>query len=324
MSAYKNKILILTFFSIFCINSFSQENSIYLNYYLNPFIINPAVTGTEEYPVAELSYKKQWLGITNAPGTILISGNLGVGNYDFYDPKGFLNKGLLKIRARVGLGAAFFADNNGPLSYTGTILSYAYHVPINNMSRLSFGLSVIGALNSLNTSMLKPDQSNDNYLLTGNDNVFSANLNFGIYYYDDKCFAGLSCNKILPDVSNANNPRKEQPSYFLFGGYKFMKNNNTINFEPSITVKKLGEDKTTFDLHSKFYIKRLNWIALSYSTSNKINLQFGLHLYKMVYAGYNYEYTLSKISSYNLSTNEIYLGINLGLTRVESIRGTIN
>ena len=128
----------------------------------------------------------------------------------------------------------------------------------------------------------------------------------------------------MPDVSNAFNPRKEQPSYFLFGGYKFMKNNNTINFEPSVAVKKLGEDKTTFDLHSKFYIKRLNWIALSYSTSNKINLQFGLHLYKMVYAGYNYEYTLSKISSYNLSTHDIYLGINLGLTRVESIRGTFN
>ena len=44
----------------------------------------------------------------------------------------------------------------------------------------------------------------------------------------------------------------------------------------------------------------------------------------MVYAGYNYEYTLSKISSYNLSTHDIYLGINLGLTRVESIRGTFN
>ena len=163
MPSCKNKILILTFISIICINLFSQENSIYLNYYLNPFIINPAVTGTEEYPVAELSYKKQWLGITNAPGTIMISGNLGVGNYDFYNPKGFLNKGPLKIRDRVGLGAAFFTDNNGPLSYTGIILSYAYHVPINNLSRLSFGMSAIGGLNSLNTSMLKPDQSNDNY-----------------------------------------------------------------------------------------------------------------------------------------------------------------
>ena len=46
---------------------------------------------------------------------------------------------------------------------------------------------------------------------------------------------------------------------------------------------------------------------------------FGVHLVKMVYAGYAYEYSLSKISQYTYGTHEIYLGINLGLVGVGGI-----
>ncbi len=60
-------------------------------------------------------------------------------------------------------------------------------------------------------------------------------------------------------------------------------------------------------------------MLLSYSTSDKVNFMFGVHLIKMVYAGYAYEYSLSKISKYTYGTHEIYLGINLGLFGVDGI-----
>jgi type IX secretion system PorP/SprF family membrane protein len=318
-----NFIIVLTLITSCCTDLYSQEGSIYDNYYLNPFIINPAITGAEYYPVAELSAKKQWLGFPDAPTTFLLAGNYRIGHYDFYDPKGFVNKGPLKLANRIGLGAAMYRDNDGPLSTTGLILSYAYHSILHNNSKLSFGISGIGTVYSLNSSVLKPDQSNDTYLLNGNGNVFRANINFGVYYYNDIYFAGLSANKILPDVPNVNNQTKELPSYFLIGGYKFLAKNNSLNIEPSFTLKKLGAEKITIDIHTKFYVKRLNWIAISYSTSGKMDFQFGLNLYKMLYAGYNYESTLSNINSYNSGSHEIYLGINLGLVGIEGIRRTV-
>ena len=309
---------------LWCFNSFSQEESIYENYYLNPFIINPGATGAEYYTVAGLSYKKQWLGIPDSPTTLLLSGNSLLGKYDFYDPKGFLNKGPLKIADRIGVGAAIYRDNNGPLANTGIILSYAYQVIINADSKLAFGLSGIGTNYSLNSSELKPDQINDPYLLTGNDNIFRANINLGAYYFTGDYYLGISGNKILPDISNVNTQVRAQPSYYLIGGYKFMKSNNSFNFEPSIVLKKISNEHLSFDIHTKMYVKRINWVALSYSSLRKINFQFGIHLYKMVYAGYNYEYTLSDIASYNLGTQEIYLGINLGLFGIEGIRKSSN
>jgi len=303
--------------------SFSQESSIYEDYYLNPFIINPAITGAENYPVVNSSVRNQWLDFPGAPSTYLISANYRPGSYDFYDPKGFVNKGSLKLSDRVGLGAALFRDNNGPLSYTGALLSYAYHVPVNRYSRLSFGMSVIGGLYSMNSSMLKPDQMNDSYLFSGNGNIYRANVNLGVYYHNNTYFAGLSGNKILPDVTNVNTQMKEQPSIFIMGGYKFLKRKNNFNIEPSLTIKKIGNNNISVDLHGKLYIQRLNWIAVSYSTTGEINIQFGLRIYRMLYVGYNYEYTLGGIAAYNFGSQEICLGINLGLFGIESLRESI-
>lgn len=312
-------LLLLVFF-----NSFSQEESIFNNGYLNPFIINPACTGAEYYPVAHLSVKKQWLGISDSPVTFLMAGNLRIGKYDYYDPKGFLNKGPIKLKDRIGLGAAVFQDKDGPLKNTGGVLSYGYHLPINKDDRLSFGLSLIMLHYSLNSSILKPDVFNDPYLFTGNESTFNLNLGTGVYYQSYKYFAGLSVIKVLTGVSNINDPKSVSPSFFLSGGYTFNKTSNSFSFEPSVTIKKLGGSNFFIDGHAKVYIKHYNWAAFTISTSQRINFQIGIKIYKMAYFGYNFESGLGKIASFNFGSHEISLGINLGLRGVDGVRESRN
>jgi type IX secretion system PorP/SprF family membrane protein len=314
-----SSLLLLIFF-----NSFSQEGSILNNGYLNPFIINPACTGAEYYPVAHLSVKKQWLGIADSPVTFLLAGNLRIGKYDYYDPKGFLNKGPVKLKDRIGFGAAVFQDINGPLKNTGGVLSYGYHLPINKDSRLSFGLSAIMLHYSLNSSILKPDVINDPYLFTDNDNIFNMNLGTGVYYQSYNYFAGVSVIKVLTGVSSINEPKSVSPSYFLSGGYTFNKTSKSFVFEPSVTLKKPGGSNFFIDGHAKVYIKQFNWAAFSISTSQRINFQFGLKIYKMTYFGYNFESGLGKIARYNYGSHEISLGINLGLRGVDGVRDSRN
>ena len=317
---YRNFFLAITLFIFGSVNLFSQETSLYENYYLNPFIVNPAATAAEFYPTADLSARQQWIGIPDAPATFMLAGNVRVGNFDFYNPKGFVNKGPIKMTDRIGLGASIFRDSNGPLAHTGGILSYAYHMPVNTDSWLSFGISAIGTYFTFNSSVLKPDQPDDPYLLSGNDNVFRVNFNLGSYFHNSVYFIGLSADKILPDIKNVNDKKKEQPSLFLMGGYKILKTHKTFMLEPSIAFHLIAGNDLSADIHTKLYIKKLNWIALSYRTTGKINFRFGLKLYKMFYVGYNYEFTVSKIASYNLGSHEIHLGINLGLVDIERTR----
>ncbi len=306
-----------------CVSFYAQENSIYDNDYLSPFITNPACSGAEYYPVANLSVKKQWMGFTDSPSTYLVAGAFRIGTYDFYNPKGLVNKGPFKIKDRFGLGAAIFQDNNGPLVNNGGMFSIGYHLPVNRRSRLSFGLSVIVMNHSISTSMLDPYESNDVYLLTEENQGFKINTGAGLYYHNSTWYIGGSMNKVLQDVANVNEENRQVSSYFLMGGYKFDKDNKQFNYEPSATIKKLPDEDVMADFHMKIYIKRLNWAAISYSTSNRINGQFAIKLYRKLYAGYNYAFTFGKIASYNYGTHEISLGINLGLVGVEGLKYSI-
>jgi len=311
-----------TFFTLFLLiiselTLSSQETSIYENYYLDIFIINPAATGANYFPEADLSVRKQWVGFPDAPATFLLAGDLRAGKREFYDSRKFLNKNPLKMAGRVGLGASVFTDINGPLTYTGGILSYAYHLPVSTRSTLSLGISAIGSYYAFNNSVLKPDQPDDPYLLSGNDNVFSANFDLGIYFHNEDFFTGLSVDKILPDFITLNEDKKAQPSFFLMGGTKIKLSGNSLMLEPLVVIKKTGDTDPSIDFHTKLYIKRLTWIAISYSTAGKMNFRFGIRLYKMFYAGYNYEYTLSDVASYSIGSHEIHLGINLGLNGIE-------
>jgi len=310
-------IIILLVSCNYCI---SQEYAVYERYYFSPFLINPAITGSESYPVADFSIRRQWLGFPDAPSTYQLSGNYRIGTYDFYDPKGFVNKGPLKLKDRIGIGAAMYRDVNGPANYTGVLISYAYHVPIDFQTNLSFGMAAVGSYYGFNSNLLKPGQTDDIYLLNDNDNKFGINFNIGGYLYSKLYFIGISLNKILPGIYQVNDNAGFNPGYFIIGGYKLMADNNSFNFEPSIAVKKTGSEGLALDIHSKLYIKRVNWIAVSYGTSGNLSFQFGFRLYKKVYLGYDYGYTVSEISLYNYGSQEIHLGINLGLINVEGIR----
>lgn len=314
------KILILIIMEVS--NLYCQENSLYLNSYLNPFITNAGSTGQEYYPVVNFSVKRTLLDFPDAPSTYLISGNIRLGRREFYDSKYFLNKGALKLSDRIGLGAAIFHDNNGPLSNTGGIISYAYHISVNKENNLSLGLSVLFANYSCNRAVLRPSQNNDEYLYSGNSNLFNLNAGFGAFYYTKNYFGGLSINKILPGITNAGEKSRIKPSYFASGGYKFYGVNNWAFLEPSIEIKKLPDKKLIVDIHGKIYFKRLNWMAVSVSTLKLINFQLALRIYKMTYIGYNYGCPINQIARYNYGIHEITIGLNLGLTGIEGIRET--
>ncbi len=322
----KSKLLMIRInfvFEIFvllalCDFATAQKYAAYEGYYFSPFLINPAITGSEIYPVADLCVKRQWTGFTDAPTTYRLSGNYRIGKYDFYDPKGFVNKGPLKIAERVGIGAALFRDNNGPANYTGGLISYAYHMPIGYETNLSFGMAVTGSHYGFNNSLLSPNQPNDSYLFN-NDEKFGINFNLGGYLYNKKYFAGISITNILPDRSQVNDKTDFKPGFFIIGGLN-LNTDNLLNFEPAVVIKKIGSDQVTADIHAKFYIKYVNWIAVSYGTSGYMSCKFALRLYRKLYAGYHYEYTLSEIAKYNSGSHEIHLGINLGLFHAESVR----
>ena len=85
--------------------------------------INPAYSGTEEFPEVRANNRHQWVGVVNAARTYMLTLN-----------------GPIKSK-NMGIGMAVYTDIVGPTRRTGINASYAYHLKLQEDMTLSMGLT---------------------------------------------------------------------------------------------------------------------------------------------------------------------------------------
>jgi len=311
------KIILLLFLStglLAGIDCNAQNNIIYRHHFLNHIFVNPAMSGSEFFPVINLSYNKQWLGINQSPQTMIASTSLRLGNFDFYNPKKFINKTGLKTGERIGMGAGIYFDHNGPLSTSGINLAYSYHVPFEH-SRLSFGLSVNGEQSLLDETNWKPVDPNDPIIGNVKERLYSFNANFGSYFYTESYFAGLAVNHLIPLKDKTNPGEIVKQDFMVNAGYLFLKNEN-IKIEPSIYIRWLDYSDLELDIQGKIYLNHVNWISVIYRSYKALAVMAGFKI-NQFYLAYSFETNLSPVIKYNAGTHGLNLGMNLGIRRLE-------
>ena len=69
----KKILLMSAFICLSGFTAFSQAKPFYTQYILNNYILNPGITGIENYTDVKLSYRNQWAGINGAPVTTYFS-----------------------------------------------------------------------------------------------------------------------------------------------------------------------------------------------------------------------------------------------------------
>ncbi len=307
-------IIIGTFLLVGTFEAKGQTNYIYRHHQLHQVFINPATAGSEFFPVAALSYQKQWLGMNQSPSTILASTSLRIGNFDFYNPKMFINKSSLKTAERVGMGLGLYSDKNGPQITRGANLAYTYHL-ILNQSRLSFGLSGNIEQFILNGSGWDPIDPGDPLIENTRDSYYSFNSSFGVYYYSPTYFAGLSATHLIPQENKMNPAEQVKQDFILHTGYLFF-NMETIKFEPSLNLRYLDYETFEFDIQAKVYLNHIHWIALSYRSYNAIAFSGGMKV-KRFYLAYYHETYMSPVVKYSAGSHGVHIGMNLGIRRLE-------
>lgn len=308
----------LVVFTLIYINSIVKTNAqlAYLNesYFINNNIINPAITGSENYPVASYLFKKQWLGIKNSPSTQILSWHFRVGHFGFYDPKMYINKSKFSVKERNGLGFTLINDTDGPTRYSNLMLYYSYHVPL-TAGRLSFGLSANLGQYMLDIDDLSPNNNDDPLLQKKNNIAFLPNANFGIYFYHQNYFAGFSATELFK-TSNSVIDIDYMPGLHVIGGYRFKLNSN-FYVEPSTRLYLIDMSQFQYDIFSKIYYKRFHWISAGYRSVNALKFNLGIKVTHYIHIGYSYEAGINQIGLYNIGTHEISIGFNIGLRAAE-------
>ena len=206
----------IVFLVICCISAVllkAQQEPHYTQYIINQYIINPALTGIENYTDVKLSHRRQWVGLQDAPVTSYITISKPLGKKDdrttatSFEMPGENPRGrnywqdYEAAKPHSGIGLKIINDRTGPLNRFAGYLSYAYHIGISAKTSLAAGFEA-GVRNiGLDRSKLDFGIANPIDPAVYNSpeiNQLKPDFGAGLYLYSADYFIGLSAQQIIP------------------------------------------------------------------------------------------------------------------------------
>ena len=309
----------------------AQQKPHYTQYILNQYIVNPALTGIENYTDLKVSHRHQWVGIQDAPITSYLSVHGPIGKSDYrktatsFDLKGENPRGkryweeYTAPEPHHGIGLQVINDITGPLSNFSLYGTYAYHLALSARTSLSAGFGVGFNRISLNADKLDfGDVTADPAVFTsGILNKTRLDMMAGLYLYSADYFIGVSAQQVVPQKIDFSNgyirPKEGRTVPHLFGtaGYRFSLGDN-FNLIPSLMVKYVDPLPVQVEGNLKLqYLDRL-WIGGSYRHKDGYAGIMGLNVSNIFHVGYSYDYTTSRLNNFSKGTHEILLGFVIG------------
>jgi len=282
--------------------SISLGYPVYSQYLQNGLLINPAYAGTRGSLSTFLSYRLQWMGIPDAPVFQSIS----------------LNAPMKNDKVGLGLMAQFMKF--GFTKSQNVYFSYAYHIRLKN-GKLSFGLK--GGFDRSNTdySGILTTTKNDPVFITNDKPYFLPNIGAGIYYFNDRLFAGASIPSFLSYRKNSSTGSVE--AYHSFSNYDVIFSagglitfSQALKFKPSILVDySLDKTKklTQLDINGNFILGDLIWLGGSYRTSEQVVVGIlQVQINPQFMFGFSYDYPAGRMNSYSKGSSEFILRYEFG------------
>ncbi len=309
---YRNKVWlsVLCLTALISVSANAQYEPLFTQYMYNETFINPAYVGSRDNISTTLLYRNQWVGIDGAPKTQTLSIHAPV------------------CKNRFGVGLSVMNETIGVSHQMGVYTNFAYRMLFPH-SVLSFGLQGGFVNDEEKFSELHTITPNDNQFATDVRKMFLPNFGFGIYYYKDRFYAGISIPRLLenkiqtsfssiePSATSSsviNAGKLQLWHYFLASGYVFDLNDD-LKFKPSIMVKAVQHAPIELDVDANFLMKDFLWLGASYRTGDAISALLGMQLTKQLRVGYSYDYTLSKLQSFNSGSHEITLGYDFSFDK---------
>jgi type IX secretion system PorP/SprF family membrane protein len=332
------KILIILLANLVSTTLISQQRPHYTQYILNQYIINPAISGIENYIDVKLSARDQWVGLSGAPKTIYLTAHAPLGKKDYRtsatsysipgeNPRGkYYWENYTAAEPHHGIGLSVINDRTGSYNRFSSTISYAYHIGINPTTNLSAGFAA-------GISKIGIDRSKHNFgddggttdpatgsALSGDLFKIKPDLSAGIYLYSRDYFIGLAAQQVIPqkiqfadDAAYAADA-KLIPHLFFNAGYRFLLTDD-INAIPSLMLKYIhGSSKNDIqpELNAKLQYRDLLWVGGSYRYQDGYAAMLGLNVNNTFNVAYAYDFTTTNLNTVSRGTHELMIGFLIG------------
>ncbi len=328
----KKKLFITAVAAVFFLQGMTQQRPHYTQYVLNQYVLNPAITGIENYTDLKLSMRDQWVGLNGAPQTYYLTVHAPLGKNDYrtsatsYKVPGENPRGkaywetYTAAEPHHGIGLTVVNDKTGLYNRFSANATYAYHLGLDAQTNLSGGFSAGISQVSYDRTKAKLIDPNDPLVIQNSAEInrIRPDLGFGLWLYSADYFAGVSAQQIIPqrvrftDDANMEGSRLV-PHIFATAGYRFLLNDD-INAIPSVMFKYVNGSPTNpqFDLNVKFQYRDLMWAGGSYRFKDGYAAMAGLSISNTFNIGYSYDFTTTRLNTVSRGTHELMLGFLIG------------
>lgn len=288
---------VLLFCSIYTLQA--QEQRVFSQFFMNPYIYNPAYAGVEGHTAFFLMYRNQWTGINGSPNFYHIN---------FHTP----------LRSGLSIGALAFSEQESVLRTSGLKATLGYLTVFSKKHYLRFGISLGAGRTSLDLNQLD---------IPFNDPAFSSLLNssnyaivdFGLAYHIGHFNFGFSIpNLISKEVLTKNSFSKVNISPTDNLLFKVNYRGHIIDqfaIEPHLVYRYSSVNASQYEAAVIFHVKHIVWLGASFRQDAGLIGLVGFKIKEKIGIGYAYDLGNSNIRSFTGSTHEVHLGFHIGIKK---------
>ena len=294
------KIAFTYFFFLSLSSAFGQQDPLYSQYLLNPFIINPAYAGFTKNITVLAANRSQWSGFDGSPVTSNASMHFAL------------------AKNKMGIGLTALKDEIGTNKITEVHAAYAYRIEMNNKDRISFGLQA-GSVNYRNDfSTLTIDPADPKFQTNISETTFSFGA--GIIYSSDKFMAGLSMPKMLSAKTVVNDREILLYSQHAYGHVTYIFDmTHQIKLKPFAMARYVKGAALNFDVGGSLNFKESYTIGLFSRNLHTYGLLAKLNLGDMLRVGNVFELPTGKSVGANYTAHEITIGVQAKLFKFHEL-----
>jgi len=289
-------IIVLVALSII-MNIHAQQDPHYTQYMYDMSVVNPAYSGLKETISTGLLYRKQWIGIEDAPKTA---------TFFMHSPVG----------KNVGLGLSVISDKIGPVEENNVYGDFSYTLNLGGEHRLAFGIKggatfhKVGLFSDIGNGHV-PDPNDPGFQEDTSKSFM--NIGSGLFYYTNKYYIAFS----VPNMLKANyldvqgrQFGSEYLHYFLTTGYVFDLNPE-LKFKPSAMLKSAFNAPTSLDLSANFLFNEKFEIGITYRLQDSYGAMVNFAITPNLKIGYAYDHIISELNVTTPSSHEVILLFDL-------------
>jgi type IX secretion system PorP/SprF family membrane protein len=284
---------------ILATEAFAQQDPLFSQYMFNKLAVNPGYAGSRDALTVDAIYRYQWVNIPGAPQTLTASVHAPL-----YNP-------------HIGLGLNVYNDVIGATVNQGALATFAYRIIFPD-AKLAFGIQAGVKYSDIRWNLVNPYDSEDPLYKAQMRNKAVPDANFGIYYYSDKYYVGLSSKQLFQNqmgivtVNGKDEFTKLLRHFYGMAGAAFPITDGMV-FRPSILAKFVQNAPPQLDLNLSLLMANTLWIGASYRTEKAVSLMAEFNISPKLRLGYAYDIWFNQLQAYNKGSHEIRLGFDFDI-----------